>query len=521
MTTVLLIFSLATVILFSSLSLDERSHFFPANLTNSESHLGAVIAITVFVLLTGDILLDLVMVSYLLQSDIKTADLFVYERLSLAISFALPSFGYIICPTAKAAAYFIRFEMILTLCIIAAILIQLKSDLINTNAVCWFCLFSCFSWSVDVYCLLTIAVGVLSVILILGTFVTLFYVIAPYYKLYTHNYQGLMGFGFTDSLAVFFIGHMSVIAVVSLVLKALTILSFRSIPLDITPTKFLAGQIVNVIFNFSLILILGRISRYFVENARMEQQIKTSLVRSIGHEMKFPMNSASLGVFVLKDKVLKLDLPSADKDEISDVFCRVTESLNDSIKTISVVSAMQNLKANVVAIDKRPTNLPKLVKSALKVFSINAKIKQITIDTSGCDSKEFYVTVDVPKIVQVVQNFVSNSLKFTPIGGKIWVSLRLIAEEFREENITERIRNVFNPRISDISSNILKFVRIEVRDSGIGISPELMNSLFADRVDGNTGEFGLQIAKQYVRLHNGRIGGYSPGNNEGIFFNCS
>jgi signal transduction histidine kinase len=116
------------------------------------------------------------------------------------------------------------------------------------------------------------------------------------------------------------------------------------------------------------------------------------------------------------------------------------------------------------------------------------------LDPAG--KKELEITINIPSDIivyadssvfqTVIRNLVSNSVKFTPRGGKIYIS----AKET-------------NHRIVEIS----------VRDTGIGMNDEMLKSLF--RLDakvnrkGTEGEpstgLGLILCKDFIEKHNGKI----------------
>jgi signal transduction histidine kinase len=96
------------------------------------------------------------------------------------------------------------------------------------------------------------------------------------------------------------------------------------------------------------------------------------------------------------------------------------------------------------------------------------------------------VTLDAQKIGQVLGNILSNAIKFTPRGGSIEVSAGLP----NDHNI-----------------------RLEVRDTGIGIPPEHLDTVFEKfgkhQRKGTEGErgtgLGMPIVKRFVELHNGTV----------------
>ena len=108
------------------------------------------------------------------------------------------------------------------------------------------------------------------------------------------------------------------------------------------------------------------------------------------------------------------------------------------------------------------------------------------------------IEADPHRLEQVLPNLLTNAIKFTPVGGRIDVSMSRSADR----------------------------IEITVADNGIGIAPDFLPSVFerfgqedasTTRRHGGLG-LGLSIAKQLVELHGGRITAESAGRNRGASF---
>ena len=116
--------------------------------------------------------------------------------------------------------------------------------------------------------------------------------------------------------------------------------------------------------------------------------------------------------------------------------------------------------------------------------------------------EELIVMVDVSRIELVIDNLLTNSIKYTPVNGKIWLTLK---------------------KLDDIAE-------FSIRDTGIGLSKAEIQELFKkftkianhqnERLGidlGSTG-LGLHIANEIIHLHNGTLKAESPGKNKGSTF---
>ncbi len=150
-----------------------------------------------------------------------------------------------------------------------------------------------------------------------------------------------------------------------------------------------------------------------------------------------------------------------------------------------------------IRIDAAQVDLGTLINLVLEDarFSLEAKRLLIHVDLS---SEATILRGDAERLRQVVWNLLLNAIKFTPKGGEIWITLRRVESD----------------------------LELVVRDTGIGIAPELMPYIFENfrqsdskttRVYGGLG-IGLSIAKHLVELHGGSIDARSEGVGQGASF---
>lgn len=113
---------------------------------------------------------------------------------------------------------------------------------------------------------------------------------------------------------------------------------------------------------------------------------------------------------------------------------------------------------------------------------------------------------DYDKVQHVISNLLENALKFTPVGGTVWLTAESYMWERRSHQessfgLDRRRRDAQNPNA----------VRVTVSDTGPGIAPEYHQEIFDDFVRLPQGEaasgtgLGLAIAKRLILAHNGKI----------------
>ena len=138
-------------------------------------------------------------------------------------------------------------------------------------------------------------------------------------------------------------------------------------------------------------------------------------------------------------------------------------------------------------------NLKDMLSRIYESFLPMSEEKNIRFDFH-CHPETFLVTADSPKIEKVVNNLLSNAFKFTPQGGHVTLKAYPEPSDGREMAV------------------------IQVEDDGIGIPTEEQTHIFerfhqASSHKGNTGSgIGLNVAKEYVQMHHGKINvSSSPG----------
>lgn len=212
------------------------------------------------------------------------------------------------------------------------------------------------------------------------------------------------------------------------------------------------------------------------EKAEQAAKAKSQFLSVMSHELRTPLN-AVIGITHL----LMLNQPREDQQEDLRTLQFSGESLLHIINDILDFTKLDSGKIELSAID---FNLRELAQSLYQSFSYKAKEKGIVFDVEFDQRIPFFVKGDNFRLSQVLNNLISNAIKFTQDG-----SVKLKVE------MTEDMGASFAARFS-------------VNDTGIGIAPDKQEKIFeqftqADsdttRLYGGTG-LGLSISVRLVEL---------------------
>jgi len=217
------------------------------------------------------------------------------------------------------------------------------------------------------------------------------------------------------------------------------------------------------------------------EKLKRTSSAKTDFLATMSHEIRTPMN-AILGM----THFLKEDNPREDQLESINVIDFSGKTLLSLIDDILDFSKIDAGKIEFEQTDFNVKNLLTTISESFKTTAINKKVELITEMGENLPN---FLNGDSAKLTQILNNLVSNALKFTQ-EGSIKIMTRRIAEKGDEIK-----------------------VEFKVVDTGIGISKERLDSIFESfvqankttkRLYGGTG-LGLSISKKLVELQGGSI----------------
>ena len=218
--------------------------------------------------------------------------------------------------------------------------------------------------------------------------------------------------------------------------------------------------------------------------------IKDQFLATLSHELRSPLTSILGWSKLLTDGGL-------DEEESKRALDTIARNARAQRQLIDDLLDISRIMTGKLHLEIRPFELASMIEAVVETVRPAADAKGIKLQTD-LDSRLGAISGDPDRLQQIIWNLLSNSIKFTPTGGAVWV--RLV--------------------------RLHSHVEISVCDSGEGIAPALLPEVFdrfrqADssytRRHGGLG-LGLSIVRQIVELHGGTVVAESAGEGEGATF---
>eukprot|EP00607_Mallomonas_marina_P009756 CAMPEP_0182420796 /NCGR_PEP_ID=MMETSP1167-20130531/5871_1 /TAXON_ID=2988 /ORGANISM="Mallomonas Sp, Strain CCMP3275" /LENGTH=656 /DNA_ID=CAMNT_0024597247 /DNA_START=640 /DNA_END=2610 /DNA_ORIENTATION=- len=269
---------------------------------------------------------------------------------------------------------------------------------------------------------------------------------------------------------------------------------------------FMVFEILYLAFVLLLSLFQSFIYRNLTVKLKDEVEMKRAFTRYISHEVRTPLNTAIMGLQLLTEEMTR-----GDDSESLEIVSDIRHSCQTAVNTLSEFLTFDKLEGGTMMLEKTETKAIDMIEDTIHPFNLQArqnhvKLKIVPKIEDLAVLRSVMISVDQHKMAQVIRNMVSNALKFTPPNGSVNVFIDLFDEE--------------------IDNDMKKMLKLDVTDSGAGISEENQKKLFKEVIQFNPGKLqkgggsglGLYISYGITLLHGGKLSVYSAGEGFGTTF---
>jgi signal transduction histidine kinase len=239
-----------------------------------------------------------------------------------------------------------------------------------------------------------------------------------------------------------------------------------------------------------LIATNRRLTREIDERQAAERKshAKDEFLAMLGHELRNPLSAISSAAALI-------GLPGAGTDTIARAKLIIQRQSQHLSRIVDDLLDLSRAMSGKILLSRQPLEMSALVAACLDTFKATGRVGNYEL---SADLAQGWVDGDPTRLEQIATNLIDNALKYTPPGGSIHIA------------------------VAPVDADIV----LTVRDSGVGIAPELLPHVFdvfvqgsitIDRAQGGLG-IGLALVRRLVELHGGSVSAHSAGTSSGSTF---
>jgi signal transduction histidine kinase len=258
--------------------------------------------------------------------------------------------------------------------------------------------------------------------------------------------------------------------------------------------SFWAKGVISLLLIASCVLLVKHNHEEIKRKEELERisKLKTEFISIVSHQLRTPLAAIRGYTDMLED---------GDYGEIPPRIAEPIKYIHDStvsmIKMVNGLLSVSRLERGKIELKLQKFSILDLIEQCIRDLELSAEKKGLYLKYVKPKGKISLVRGDPEKIKQAVSNVLSNAILYTFKGG-VTVS------------------------VSEMSS----FVRIEIKDTGVGIEKEELEKIFLSFSRGKRGVeiyaqgtgLGLYVARSFIEMHKGKITAFSEGKDKGSVF---
>ena len=228
------------------------------------------------------------------------------------------------------------------------------------------------------------------------------------------------------------------------------------------------------------------------KEAEDQNAAKDQFLAMLGHELRNPLSAISGASMVL-------ELAKPDSEQSQQARLVVSRQSKHLARIVDDLLDLSRVMSGKIMLDRQPIDLADATVRCLKTLEAAGMLGRHRI---AVNVEPAIISADQTRLDQVISNLLVNAAKYTPDGGGIEIVVKPLGREL--------------PCMAELS----------IRDTGIGISAELMPNIFEVFVQGKASlersmgglGLGLALVRRLVNLHGGTVSAESAGEGQGSRF---
>jgi PAS domain S-box-containing protein len=228
-----------------------------------------------------------------------------------------------------------------------------------------------------------------------------------------------------------------------------------------------------------------------ITERRALDRMKDEFISTVSHELRTPLTSLRAALGLIQSGTLS-SRPEKAK-QMLDIAIGNTDRL---VRLVNDILDLERISSGKAELHYTMSDLEELLNEAVAMRRVDADKNNIQFTI---DARKIKVWADRDRIMQTVTNLVSNAIKFSPGGGRIFISGTRISDDEAQIEVRDRGRGIPDDKLEQIFD---RFQQIDASDA---------------RLMGGTG-LGLAICRSIVLQHGGRIWATSKAGEGSSFF---